>query len=1202
MPPINRNCCHCLARSTVHFNAICERFGPCETTFDITEPKELNDAKLSHACSLHTASASTSSSNSSLRRRRLVEIAEEEEEEHRETKRQSILEEADDETRPGEIDQDQPRPRTPITGPPVTLDSNLASSPQASQFAGTVEPPSFTGAPRPASPAKSFDDARRPSSQSSRQDSYSHSSYLHSKPRVKLGPRPSVDPSGRPRSSAGNIVRPVASMPAGLKLALNKGVKKGKHDDSSSVISEEPSDDTFLAPSLSIPEDAPRPHTSGGRPTTSSGASVKSLPAVTTPAKLTPEKLRLMKAMQLREKKKRESEMQATPVPSVQITTTSPAAQANDNEPHPPTTETEAQDTMLRPADTECEPPASDRVSKADSGIDVASSAPTDHGSVHTQTDSRPASPVDAPSEVDDSTQASSVSESTDETAHPRPENKEAAGEQETTSPGQEPTVDISSSSAEVEETSSALGQEAHEVGPSQHGSVYEQDPAEADETRDDQDANKAVEKLAPVVEEETIPSESSLNIPTSKFAAKVASGQAATDPMAFRDTDPPNVTSVPGKIDEVEPVPVGPPERTEDGPAASPTKWNLPISKYSTHDSTKCLAPSPILENVAHSTTSPNGQHDLADAATKMDDEIASGETGRSDTKRRPDPILTGSGLPDKEVTRGDDKKPADDAQSTIVEDAQSTTVTSPISPVTTIPPAQPTEQSTPRILRTVSSPAGSPRTNAGDPPHTSRSVSGSAFQNRMSQPPGPGHLTPRNSVKVGTGISSRIKAFEQIAAKSGPPAPIALPVSKDRPSSAFFSVRQNSIREGARSPSVLDRTNSIYRGRTPTPNESLDGSPETVRSSGRERSGSVASRMSVFEGGNAPRGRPETVSVTARIVRDPGQHYPRPPSQVDFSDYSLDFRQSPLVVDHQRVLEEREEAPVPAADAPPVPTPLVHAGEPRRSLQERRLSKDTKASSVDDPLHRPGQRTSLTMARDFIRESMVGKDNGSAGRQPPVQIHQPTSLMSRLSISTHRRSVTQDTALLSPTSAGEKSESGDEKKEGNRASRLMRRLSSTFSPKKSGPAATSPILPEESNEPENAVPVQSMATPVAPAAGSMVTYMGDVNVQFPENLLWKRRSMTLDPNGFLHLTPAQGAVSARERQSKKFHMSEFKNPYAPEIEVQELPNSVCMDFLSGSGLQFAFQDRAGQLNGLQSKPDPSVVLQTKPQADHFT
>lgn len=1124
-----------------------------------------------------------------------MEIAEEEEEEQRENKRQSVVLEEGEEAKTGEIDQDHPRPRSPITGPPVALDSTLAASPKESQFAGTAEPPSFTGVPRPASPAKSFDEARRMSSQSSRQDYYSQPSFLHSKPRVKLGPRPSVDPSGRPRSSASNTVRPVASMPAGLKLSI-KGGKKTKHDDSSSVISEEHVDDAFLAP---IPDDNAWPHTSGGRPATSSGASVKSLPAVTTPAKhiLTPEKLRLMKAMQLREKKKRELEMQTTPIPSVHITAdpaepAEPApVQPDDEKPSTSATKTEAQETMLQPADAECEP-ASDQVSKADSGVDVASaSAPTDHGSVRTQTDSRPNSPTGASSEVDDSTQASSISGSTDETVQPVQEEKEViAEESKTPVPGDEAaTGNLAASDTEVKETPNAPAQDAPPADLTQPGSLSEPNLAEADETRDDQ-AAKHVEQLTPAVANIN-PSESSF-IPTSKFAAKVASGQAASDPMASRDTDPPNVTSVPERIDEVDPgVVVGPTERTEDGPAASPTKWNLPISKYSTHDSSNtCLAPSPsILENnVASSPTSANGQENLADAATKMDDAIASGEKGRSEAKKRPEPILTGSDVAGKETTQEEHENPTEDAQSTIVEEAKSIIVTSPKSPITTIPAAQPHEQqltSTPRILRTLSSPTGSPRTSIGDaPPSASRSVSGSVFQNRMSQLPGSAHLAPRNSVKVGSGISSRIKAFEQIAAKSTPIAPV-VPVSKDRPSSAFFSVRQNSIRDGARSPSVLERANSIYRGRAPTPNESSDGSPETVRS-GRERSGSVASRMSVFEGGNVPRGRPETVTVTARIVREPGQHYSRPNSQVDFSDYSLDLKQSPLVVDHQKASEEREAAPIPAPDAPPVPTPLVHAGEPRKSLQERRLSKDTK-SSVEDPLHRPGQRTSLTMARDFIRESMVGKDNGSAGR--PLAAHQPTSLMSRLSISTRRKSITHEPALLSPASAGGLSESGDEKKEGGRASRLMRRLSSTFSPKKSGPAATSPTVAEESNETETApAPIRSMTEPLAsvpPAVATMATCMGDVNVQFPENLLWKRRSMSLDSNGFLHLTPAQGAVSARERQSKRFHMSEFKSPYAPEIEVQELPNSVCLDFLSGSGLQFAFQDRAGQLKGLQSK-----------------
>src|SRR5450432_941071 len=76
-----------LARVTVHFNAVTEKFSPYDTLFPIISSKELKDSTLSAACSLHTASGSTSSSTSSLRKRRLMEIAEDENED----KRQSIL-------------------------------------------------------------------------------------------------------------------------------------------------------------------------------------------------------------------------------------------------------------------------------------------------------------------------------------------------------------------------------------------------------------------------------------------------------------------------------------------------------------------------------------------------------------------------------------------------------------------------------------------------------------------------------------------------------------------------------------------------------------------------------------------------------------------------------------------------------------------------------------------------------------------------------------------------------------------------------------------------------------------------------------------------------------------------------------------------------------------------------------------------------
>jgi hypothetical protein len=1116
-----------------------------------------------------------------------MEIAEEEEGEQRTAKRQSTVEEEEDDQ--SDIDPTESRPRSPITGPPVTLDPQLASSPEASQFAGSTEPPPFTGVPRPASPAKSFetDTGRRLSSQSSRQDYYSSSSY-YNKPRVKLGPRPSLDPAGKQGGSG--TVRPVASMPASLKLSFKGGKKTKTQDDSSSVISEEPADHPFLTPAIPIPEhnsllQALRPRTSGGRPSTSSGVSVKSLPSISAPRNtMTPEKLRLMKAMQLREKKKMMANAEPPPVPSVQVI-------ADHEEPKIAAEEAGTKSETQASGDDD---PAAHHLplTKVESEADNASTIPTDHASVRTQTDSRPPSPICASSEVGDSTKASSVSDSTEETIQGQGDKNEQEHGQNA---GSTQEADMAKHDDARSDKAPAVGIDDAEVESSLgvEGQEGSQPPLTQTEQQPDTEEVQGEVEGQPALVQRDQPAEHSF-IPTSKFA-KTMNGQAVVEPMG---PDPHEVTSVPGRIDEVGPAPVDPSaERTQDGSAASPPKWNLPISKYSTHDSSNKPIPPPIPAIVTSSTDSPDGEHqDLANAADTMDAESASSEK----RSKRPEPINTALDLPEKQPEPAqEDGQPGVEPQSATIQEAKPVIVASPVaSPVTATSQGQPNEPPTPRIMRTVSSPIQSPqKPTPGATSPSARSVSqGAAFHSRMNQQSA-SHLGARPPGKLSGGLASRIKAFEQLAVK--PPSP-GLPVGsvKDRPSSAFFSVRKNSIREGAQSPAALERANSV-RGRSP--GNSLETSPEAIIKPSRERSGSVASRLSVFEGGNAPRGRPESISVTARIVRDPPTLPRSQDTQYDHEGSPLELRQSPLIVDHRRggslaTSEAPELEHIPDA-APPVPTPLVHAGEPqpRKSLQERRLSKAGSQHAGDEPRdgHRPGQRTSLTMARDFLRESMVGKDAASTPR--PMSMHQHhTSLMGRLSISSKRTSFGPDAATspLSPNSTGELSEPGDDKKskEGNRASRFMRRLSSSLSPRKQSTPTISPTLAEESvADVEKAITPRAMTAPsfptAAPLAAPLAASLGDVNVQFPDNLLWKRRTVALDTIGYLLLNAVQGVTSIREKQLKKYHLSEFKPPYAPEIEFQELPNSVCLDFIDGSSLQIAFQDRAGQLNGLHSK-----------------
>lgn len=1202
-------------RVAVHYNAVCEQFAPYDNTLEITEAQELNDNKLSAASSLHTTTESIVSSTSSLRRVRLVEIAEEEEEEQREAKRHSTVEEGDQRT---EITTTQSRPQSPITGPPITLDSDLAISPEASQFASTAEIPSFVGIPRPASPARSFDTetGRRLSSQSSRLDYHSSSSYAHGKSRVKLGPRPSNDSAGKQGSS----VRPVASMPSSLKLSF-KGGKKGQAktpDDTSSIVSVETSDNTFLAAPVPIPEDSVclqslGSFNNGRRPSSSSAHSVKSLPSASKQNTVTPEKLRLMKAMQLREKRRMAS-AQTTPVPSVEIT-------ADKEESKMAAEETEPQDAMLPVAGNKVEESVDQlSVQNTDHGIDAASSVPTDYGSVHTQTDS-------AFSEVGDSTKASSLSESTEETIHAHDQKDEqSAGAADTQQNVDAPTDGVAPAGTNNAENKESLANEGDATQTEKSGSP---------------DAQGDQGQGAGTVQGD-LHAERSF-IPTTKFATEPQDGQAGVS----MEPDPQDVTLVPGRIDEVDPASVETAERTQDGSAASPPKWNLPISKYSTHDSSKSLAPSHIPTIVTSSTESLDGENDLANAADIMDAESASSDQRQA---KRPEPIKTDLDLPEEQPTQLDEQ-PLDEPQSATVQDPSSINLTSPVvatpplpldepqsatvqdtssinlaSPVVATPPLPldepqfatvqdsssihltspvvatpplPSESPTPRVVRTVSTPVRSPQVAPGEaPPSATRSVStGAAFQQKLAQQ---ASLQPRQPSKLAMGISSRIKAFEQLAGKpGGPPAPP--PPGKDRPSSAFYSVRNNSVRDGARSPSIMERTSSISRGRSPADSLEASPSPEAFVKPSRERSGSVASRLSVFESGPAPRGRPESISVTARIVREPGETFPRlaDPQDEPALHSPLELKQSPLIIDHRKHNDAADAMPAP--DASPVPTPLVYAGEPqpRTSLHERRLSKDVKALSqiVTEEAardgHRPGQRTSMSMARDFIRDSMAGKDASSGAR--PQSVHAHSSLMGRLSISSKRTPVgseaaTSPVAVLSPTSTGDMSESGDDKKskDGNRASRFMRRLSSSLSPgRKQTTPAVSPTLAEESGaDRQMSPPTRVMTAPAAsPTETTNDAYMGDVNVQFPDTLLWKRRTVYLDSNGFLLLSSVQGVTSVREKQLKRYHLSEFKAPYAPEIEVQELPNSVCLDFVSGSGLQIAFQDRAQQLNGLHSK-----------------
>ncbi|KAM0321639.1 hypothetical protein ACHAQA_009995 [Verticillium albo-atrum] len=1175
------------ARVTVHFNAVCERFAPYNTTFSIAAAKELKDTKLSAACSLHAASGSISSSTSSLRRRRLMEIAEEEEEEQRASKRQSVVHE--DDTAPNEDDPSDASttPKTPAPVPPVTLNADLASSPEEREFSPSSEPPDFVGVARPSSPTKSIDEGdRRMSSQTARPDLYSYSSYTYGKPKVKLGPRPSLDVSGRPKTAG--TFRPVSQMPAGFKSrSYSKDGKRKKLSDGNEAELVEHDDelaDIATAASIPLPETSPtathdtmRPHTSSGRPTTSSGASMKS-PIMSTFSSsvkqtMTPEKARLMKAMQMREKRKQMSlQPAAVPIPDSPVEDLDEGAQQEEVAAEPDKTPTSPTDSEKQLS-----------MVKLDSGITVdtsAASMQTDP-SESTRSDSRPTSPLVPSSEPEQSTKASSLSESTDETVR---ESHVEKGTDEANS------VDLGESSeSNAAATIEALTPESSDDDELKDDSIIAVPTAVAASKSEGEVLESTAENAKPL---EAVPRD---------VTAKEELGTPLTPPVSkFSSHSPIAPANLPSPSESK-----APPE-TPTSPPKSPS-LAIPTSRFSSREASSPRSPTlelptivPPFEDSALLKSTPKGTD------TDVKAEAVAAQT-RQAKRKTIEPIRTDLDTPDirSEAHLSDDESLMDELQSATVEQAQHMSVSkSPITPVFPSPQRHATTagnsstKGSPRsVVRTISNPI---RGNLLTPTDVSQSSarsfsSGAAYLHKITQQQsGNQHLAPKTG-KMGSKISQRIKALEQL---SGSSASGEASSRVNAPSAQFFSVRKPSTREPSRSPSVVDRATSLTRNKGSPPStaisDSRDASPEMrVR---RERSTSVASRLSMFEGpiipspDSMPRGRPESISVTARIVRDPSQlgaslEPPKDPAEFG----RLEFKVSPLEVNHQRA--ELKSAPVIAS---------------KETIQERRMSREKRLSqSHDDDDEGKPRRSSLSIVKDFIKErrkSLSTSTNELSTASTPLSprppsTHHNSGFPRRLSISSRRSSISKDAAAgaMSPSMFTETSGSGDDSKsmssdkKKSRAGRFMRRLSSSLSASRGkvlSPTTISPTVQEETLA--DTMAARGVSRGSSQQQSAVTAYLGDVNVQFPDNLLWKRRTMCLDSQGFLILS-ATAAPSVHKGKTggvgvKRYHLSDFRNPYTPDVEVQELPNSVVLDFVDGSSLQIACEDRAGQLGVLHT------------------
>lgn len=314
-------------------------------------------------------------------------------------------------------------------------------------------------------------------------------------------------------------------------------------------------------------------------------------------------------------------------------------------------------------------------------------------------------------------------------------------------------------------------------------------------------------------------------------------------------------------------------------------------------------------------------------------------------------------------------------------------------------------------------------PRTVSGSQP---RSVSPAGTSPPMLKKPG-----------VSTGISQRIKALETLSSRPSSPSQMLRSPANPPPALGSLETRKSSLHSR---PGTSDRPASC-QSLSPTPAFDLS-SPKLIAPKPYSQfvSVSVASK---------PSSRPESISVTAKIVRDERNQTPEVP--LDLSQpHIMNLHHSPLKVEHHT-----SESMPPPPRKPPIKR---HTTAPSTSS----TSTDYKRESF---LNSP--------RRDSIHSGSNGSRRGS-----DVALSRSASEISLSGISPDGRI--------------------EEKKE-SRKSRLLKRMSSISSAsRRSIATALSPAPTREQPIAEQPEPIQHAGSPPTRA-----TDLGDVNIQFPDTLV---------------------------------------------------------------------------------------------------
>ncbi|KAL8668464.1 MAG: hypothetical protein Q9168_006910, partial [Polycauliona sp. 1 TL-2023] len=1081
------------ARVAVHFQAITDQFTPHDTIFSFTSAKGLNDVALSSACSLHTASASIKSSSDSLRQRGLSGIAEdlaeyqppitnserpcgENESPHGAPALQTRPERADSLSNPAAA-ATRPSIEHRGSGSPVrNVDKALPPTPSED----TDDKATTRNAME-----DTFLDSRpsgegRPSIQSTRPSIRStHTTWNDYKPKIKLGPRPSLDSSsGFHNQDRSGVIRPVSTLPTGIRLAARKQAPARTQSTNARPSTAQTLNDPFpsqqpVSPTTPVALEQTTPDVPAGLPKQLQLHENKF-------SAMTPEKRRLRKALELRQKQlaaKRAKEL----------------AEAEEEQNHPTHSspdlgKRESLTATLpdpSPEDDNVTDVLQERIDALDRNPDLVHVGPQKvDKDVSEGFEVSPISVVegsDGPS-----TQASSVSDEEDAAA-----NTDAITRNEMNSGSlvDAAILDCSVPGAGTSTEPEQLLAQGQGVAPhlsSTNKFKTQQPTASIPSTVMDDYCEEKIFQSPEPRDRQVLPESESFTPATTEKLPPSGDLSDSLDSQLPRPTDLGTDKIITHEI----PLPDN--DKDEDMRA-----------RPEQEASDEVLLSTPHGEDSAQQRPAPDlfreETQGLRDSRSSVEDVPKEQRERRARRNGLVSPMKRVSSPDYSDEQFLSDDSFMEELKCATLQEAKPVSVSK--SPIMPVFPRTASESKSTEETRPASASSQLKRPKRGDNPPMMPKLPDLYSARSSSAPHAPlleAQLSSATFKKIGvsSGISQRIKLLEQLSSRpTSPSSQLSSPSSTFGASPALPSTRKASFRASQAAAEIARSSTQHSKNRPQLPHLPKSQSPDR-RSPSSMRDSVVRIDVATKPG----KARPESISVTARIIRgaphkisEVSEDLPRPRTS--------DLYPSPLTVEHQSM-----------KPTSPALSPL----KPPNPRYARSMSATSTAQKSDLP------------RRDSI-SSRLSSTPSRRGSEPEL----PRSM--------------SDLSINSMTNVDG---SKDDKKE-SRKSRLFKRMSNiSAASRRSIASALSPVRKDITEEAivEHHEPSRETIKPLADE-------MGDVNIQFPDTLLWKRRHMKIDEEGVLVLSASKTDNNSKIIP-KRYQFTEFHAPYLPDQDQQELPN----------------------------------------------